>query len=233
MKRVHEEDDDINKEPNKERRIALYERKQEIGFFRSLWPCEQSRFLLALKGLLSTGIVFDIIIHILTDFLHLSTYSKIRCRGKDTPFEQNVRVYAKDEDPVLFNRMMQEYKRKQRQSIIDSRNALIERGVSSHYIHVLSANVPTDGLGGVYPYDETIFDDMNLIYIPFNVMYMCVDIRDKAAILQYLAEVTVEELQSMEDTAISTHNNMVNGNKWSFWFNVKSILFDDVEILRY
>ena len=68
MKRPHEDDDD---KPNKDRRISLHERAEELKFFHSLWLYEQLRFLLAKEGL-SDNLVFDVVRSILIDMLYVT-----------------------------------------------------------------------------------------------------------------------------------------------------------------
>ena len=132
--------------------------------------------------------------------------------------------------------MMNYYREKQIQSIRDSRRELIKDGVCPCYIHVLSANACHDGLGAVYPYDESIYDDMNILYIPFVLMYTCVDIKDLSTIRQYLADTTIstEEICKMEKNAVSKYNDMDSSSS-SLWSNIKSFLFDDnnMDVLRY
>ncbi len=232
MKRTH---DDDPFEPNKERRISLAKRNEEIEFFRTLWPCEQLRFLLAREGLLRLDIVDDVIRSILLDFLYVLTNSKSRCR-EGTGFMKNLRAYSRKETPALFDIMIKEHNKMQNQSILNSRKKLIDKGVAAPYIHFISANAnPLDGLGAIFAYeDRYIWDDMKILYIPFSLLYVCVDIRDKQAIREYLPECTLSDMdiQELEDEANTKYKNVTHSSP-SLWSRTKSILFDDMEIIKY
>lgn len=206
--------------------IISYGREELARAYETLLPYEQSRFHIAYRGLINNGLVVDNVATILLDLFHVMMHTHIRCNNQ---YARGTRVYIRDENPVLFEKMMTEYRRVQRQAIVDSRNALLEKKVPRGYIHVLSANVPTDGLGGIYPYDETIYDKMDYLYIPFNVMYMCVDVRDTGTILSYLNGMSTEKLLEMKQEA--DHSFTRANETVSFLSKLKSLLFDNFEIL--
>ena len=206
--------------------VVSYGREELAHACKTLLPYEQSRFLIAYRGLIDNGLVVDNVATILLDLFHVMMHTHIRCNNQ---FSRGTRVYVRDENQVLFEQMMAEYCRIQRKTIVDSRNALLEKKVPRRYIHVLSANVPTDGLGGIYPYDETIFTSMSHLYIPFRLMYTCVDIRDTGTILSYLTGVSTEKLLEMKQEADIAFTR--TGEADSYWSKLKSLLFEDVEML--
>lgn len=229
MKRTYEAEDD---EPRKKLRGVISYDRGEIGsVFQSLWSFEKLRCLLAFHGLCNTGLVIDVVMRIMLDFLHVSTNTQIRCRATEDSVVRYTRCYDKNENPILFKQAMDEYRRIQRRAIRDSRDALLAKGTPFVYIHVVSANVSGDGLGGVYPYDESIFDGMERLYIPFLVMYICVDIRDTLTIRRYLPNIKDDELHALIHNAVRLHNRRRDDEDTSFWGKLKSLLFDDMEML--
>lgn len=164
--------------------------QKERDFFCDMWPYEQSRWLYAMKGLLPS-LDADTTRLILVTLMYLQAGFS-RCTYANTTV-LDARRYVKTDGPKLHRDIREHLCRFFREKVAHEAGVLLSRGVPEEHLCVICCNVPYDGMGSIFHYDELKDDVMkyhcwvSYIVVPHNLEYTCLDMNDTEGIRERLS----------------------------------------------